>query len=221
MAVGMGYSWPGQDGGTQAAVGMPLALTQEDFLVQYLFQVFHPYLNMTRVKLTMESLLFLPTASKGWGKVIFSVCLQGEGVPTWGTYPLSGSGWGRGYPKVPTPSLSKVPTPPPGHDGWGVPQGTYAPCPKYLPPIQVRTWGRGYPKVPNPHPGQDEGYPKVPPSRTRYLSPIQGTYPRPGQDGVPTPPVQLRMGEGVPQDRTAYGVLDTLWSVCLLRSCFL
>ena len=68
------------------------------------------------------------------------------GVPK-GTYslakvptPTARSGWGRGYPKVPTP-LAKVPTPPPppARSGWGegVPQGTYPPA-KVLPSSQVR-----------------------------------------------------------------------------------
>ena len=86
----------------------------------------------------------------------------------------------------------------------------------------------GYPKVPTPYsakvltpyPGQDgEGIP-------------QGSYPLPCPAKVPTPPVQVRMGGGgtytptgqvpypppPPPDRTAYGVLDMLQSVCLLRS---
>ena len=81
------------------------------------------------------------------------------------------------------------------------PQGTYAP-PRYLLPIQVRT-GEGTPRY-------------LPPSPPRYL-----------------PPIKVRMGEGgtlryfppsakvatpPPRDRTAYGVLDMLRSVCLLRS---
>ena len=84
----------------------------------------------------------LPTASEGWGKVMFSVCSQGR----------------RGYPEVPIPHpprylpLTKVPTPPhPSQDGGG---GT----PMYLPPAKVPPppcrsgRGRGYPKVLNPPP---------------------------------------------------------------------
>ena len=82
-----------------------------------------------------------PTASKGWGKVMFSVCsYRGGGGGT-----LARSRWGRGYPKVPTPSwpgqdrgrgYPKVLTPPPAKlrtpqpcqgSGEGLPQGTYLP----------------------------------------------------------------------------------------------
>ena len=92
------------------------------------------------------------------------------------TYPPARSGWGRGYPKVPTRPPRYLPprqgTYPPGQVrmGGGVPQGTYPPAklttpppgqdggtPSYLPPTakvptlhQVRTGG--YPKVPYPLP---------------------------------------------------------------------
>ena len=122
-------------------------------------------------------------------------------------------------PKVPTPSVQvsmggdpKVPTPHPGQDE-GVPQGTY-PLSRSA-SVQVRM-GRGvYPKVPTPPSRSGWGYPKVPiPSRSGQEEGVpQGTY----------PPIQVKMGEGVPQrtyprNRTSYGLLDTLWSVCLLRS---
>ena len=100
--------------------------------------------------------------------------------------------------------------------GGGVPQGTYPPgigqsmeylilqsvCllhshrryPAKVPtPIQVRMRGRGYPKVPIPSQGT------YPPSRSGW-----------GAEGTPR--------YLPPWHRTAYGVLDMLWSVCLLRS---
>ena len=100
---------------------------------------------------------FLPPASEGWGKVIFSVCphLRGGGVP----HPRSG--WGvpcprsvaGGYPSqvwvgVPIPGLGGgvpclrsglgVQYPIPGLDGEGVPG---------VPPSGARSgwWGRGTP----------------------------------------------------------------------------
>ena len=103
-------------------------------------------------------------------------------------------GKGRGYPKVPTPH--------PGQDGGGVPQGTYDPVQGTDPPSRSGWGGGGYPKVPmtlskvpTPCPGQDGGVP-----------PIQGTYPllsRSGWGGggvpqgtyppskVPTPPSKV------------------------------
>ena len=90
-----------------------------------------------------QNYLSLPTASEGWGKVMFLVCPQGVGVP-----------------KVPTP-LAKVPNPPsPAKSGWGrgylkVPtprQGTY-------PPIQVRMGG--YPKELTPPPTKVPTPPRI------------------------------------------------------------
>ena len=116
-----------------------------------------------------------------------------------GTYP-SRSRWG-GYPKVPTPPV-KVLTPPP--------------------PVQVRTGGRGYPKVLTPPPPAKvppqvqvrtgEGVPtyekdfafSLVPQLVFFIS--ARTYPSPQPRYLP------------PRDRTAFGVLDTLWSVSLLRS---
>ena len=148
-----------------------------------------------------------------------------EGGGTQGTYPPAKvptpcpparSQWGRGYPKVPT-ALAKVPTTWPGPDGGKrVPQGTYPPWLRYKPPwpdpdggrgypkvptplLARSRWGREYPKVPTPQPGPDRGEGGTP----RYQTPPQPRY-------LPPPP---------PQDRTAYGVLDTPQSVCLLRSC--
>ena len=110
--------------------------------------------------------------------------------------------------------------------------GTYPPGQGIYPPLQVRMGGgggQGYPKVPNPpspQPGQDREVPQVPtpppPSRwgwgrgewgggnPRYPTPLSrlGWVGR-GYPKVPTPS---------PRDRTAYGALDTLRSVCLLRS---
>ena len=54
---------------------------------------------------------------------------QGGGRGVQGTYPPSSSGWGRGYPKVPTPVQVKT-------GGEGVLQGTYPP-PRFLHPIPV------------------------------------------------------------------------------------
>ena len=87
--------------------------------------------------------------------------------------------------------------------------GTYPPPlhrPRQLPPRGQVWWGDGYRP---PHASQGTYPPRpdltgVPPS---YLPPSQGTYPHPAK--VPTPP---------PQNRTAYGVLDTPRSVCLLSS---
>ena len=131
---------------------------------------------------------------------MFSVCSQegGEGgtylkvltpPPGQGTYPPARSGWGRGYPKVPTPY-----------------HGTY-------PPVRSG-WGRGYAMVSTPH---QSTYPpvqvrmEVGGTQGTYLHLCQGTYPLSrsewGYSKVPTP-----------WDRTAYGVLDTLQSVCLLLS---
>ena len=106
---------------------------------------------------------WLQTASKGWRKLMFLVCSQGEGrgylplhpakVPT----PPIKVKMGEVYPKVPTPSSTKVPTPLPiqvrmgegvpqgtysmSRSGRreGVPQGTYTPLPRYLPPPRDRT----------------------------------------------------------------------------------
>ena len=128
--------------------------------------------------------------------------------------------------------------PQPGSDGVCTPWYV----PRYVPPGQCRypTWsgqdrwgysgqvqgGGGYPPVKVGTPGQvrmGEGYPKV-------GTPSQGRYaPRPGQDvGVPQGRYPLAKVDTPifpnPQDRTAYGVLDTLQSVCLLlprRSTFL
>ena len=120
----------------------------------------------------MVKLLFLPTASEGWGKVMFlSVRIREGGTPR---YTLS---WPRYQP-------------PPVRSGWGVPQGT---SPSQGTSPQPGHDGRGYPKVPIPP------LAKVPtPCQVRKGGVPQGTYP--------------------PWDRTAYGVLDTLRSVCLLRS---
>ena len=83
--------------------------------------------------------MWLPTASEGWGKVMFSVCPHREE--------------GEGYPKVPPPPHSQVRT-------GGVPQGTYPPA--KVPTPQPGQDGGGYPKVPTPQPNQDGAYSKVP-----------------------------------------------------------
>ena len=97
-------------------------------------------------------LQYLPTASEGWGKVMFSVCSQrGEGVPQ-GTYP---PGQGRypspdqirigGTPRYPPPAKVCTPTHQVRTGRKGVPQHTYPPSqvrtggtPRYLPPGQGR-----------------------------------------------------------------------------------
>ena len=100
--------------------------------------------------------------------------------------------------------------------GEGVPQVTYPP------PWPGQGRGKWYPKVPTPQPrylppwpGQDGGIP-------RYLPPGQGTYPPSSQVRTGGIPRYLPPSQGTfpppPQDRTAYGVLDMLRSVCLLRS---
>ena len=105
----------------------------------------------------------------------------------------------------PHPLLGKVPTPlRPGQDGGGT----------------------GYPKVPTPRPrylslwsGQDGGTPRylTPTAKVPTPSLVRSGWGRgtprylPPPAKVPTPPPR-------PRDRTAYGVLDTLRSVCLLRS---
>ena len=128
------------------------------------------------------------------------------------------TGGGGTYPKVSTPSPHQ-PTPPPrSRPGWE--RGT----PRYLPPAKVPTplsrpgQGRGYPKVSTPpppsRPGQDGGYPKVstPPSRPGWGRGYP-KVPTPHQVTYPPPPAKVP----TPRDRTAYVVLDTLRSVCLLR----
>ena len=93
--------------------------------------------------------------------------------------------------------------------------------------------GGGGGGVPRSGPDGVWGYPKVP-------TPCQGRYPPPSQfqmvgGGTPRnlppakvgtqPPARSGQGEGYPKvpiptlwDRTAYGVLDTPQSVCLLHS---
>ena len=113
----------------------------------------------------------------------------------------------RGYPYIPMPpgQVQRGEGVPQGTYpfqilGEGVPQGTYPPRPRYLPPCQVPIGGRGYPKVPTPPPppgpNRGDGVPKVP-------TPPPANLPR-----CLTPPPPRG-------DRTAYGVLDTLRSVCL------
>ena len=81
------------------------------------------HLNSALLTRSRCKFVLLPTASKGWGKVMFSVCSHrgGGGTParsrrggylSQGTYPLDRSGWG--YPKVPTH---------PGHGRYPLPQG--------------------------------------------------------------------------------------------------
>ena len=132
-------------------------------------------------------LLFLPPASEGWGKVIFSLCVSVY-TSMRGT-PFPGQDEGEGTP-FPCQDGGGAPLP---RSGWGVPP--------------VRTgWGRDmrYPfpgqdgKIPHPRAGwgtpcQDwMGYPHwdwigVPPVSTGWSTPwlrLDGGYPIPGQDGA-------------------------------------
>ena len=95
--------------------------------------------------------LFLPPASEGWGKVLFSVCLStsGGGVP----HPRSGRG---GYP-IPGLGGGGVLHPRSGQGtppdlGWGTPPGPGMRTRDGVPPRP----GMGYP------PGPGMGYPPRP-----------------------------------------------------------
>ena len=79
-----------------------------------------------------------------------------------------------------------------------------SPWPRYLPPRSDREDGGGVPQGTYP---PDQG--TYPPSLTR--SGVGEGYPK-----VSTPP--NKVPSPPPPDRTAYGVLDTPRSVCLLRS---
>ena len=149
-------------------------------------------------------------------------------VPTpsqvqWGRYPKvptppSQAQWKRGYPKVPTPQPRYLP--PAKSNGGGTPRYLLPGQGTYPPPSQAQWGGVGtYPQQrylpPPPHQARsDGGYPKVPtPARSDGGGGVpQGTYPL---SKVPTP---LPRCLSPPRDRTAYGVLDTPRSVCLLRS---
>ena len=155
---------------------------------------------------------------------VFSLSIGGYLPPT--TPPGPGQDRGRGYPKVPSSPPPRQGTYPPGQvrRGGEVPQGTYLTWQGTYPPLSRSGWGvRGYPKVPTPSPGQGT-YPPPPPSRSGWGEGVpQGTYPPPPAK-VPTPYPRSGWGRGYPkvpplhQDRTAYGVPDTLRSVCLLGS---
>ena len=136
----------------------------------------------------------LPTVSEGWGNVMFSVCSQGEGVPTpqpryLPPHPGQDRGEG-GTPRYLFPP-AKVPTPRPSRSGQGgkeVPQGTYPPPPRQGSyPHPGHDGGGGIPrylpppaKVPNPPPsrsGWGRGYPKVPTPPAKVPTP---PHPLPG-----------------------------------------
>ena len=110
-----------------------------------------------------EFFLFLPPASEGWGKVLFSVCLSVH--TSWGGYPISGLGRGGGvsHPRsgqggVPHPRSGRGGTPsqvwPGGYPlgqgtpqdlGWGTPPGHwtgYSPDLGWGTPLDL---GRGTP----------------------------------------------------------------------------
>ena len=102
------------------------------------------YLAMMVGKLSAS----LPTASEGWGKVMFSVCSHRGGG---GGVPQQGQDRG-GYPKVSNPPWPRCKA-------------------KYPSPLAISAWGRGTPRYlphqsryPSSRPGQDggRGYSKVP-----------------------------------------------------------
>ena len=101
---------------------------------------------------------FITDHIRRMGKVIISVCSQGgQGVGT-----PSRSGWGEGYPSVPTPWPRYLPpVQVKTGRGQGVPQGTY-PMAKVPTPLSRSGWGGGYPKVTSP-------LAKVPTLGPRYL----------------------------------------------------
>ena len=186
---------------------------------------------------------FLPPASEGWRKVMFSLCPPFRGG---GDVPRLRSGWGRGYPIPgldrgypiqgldrgnPHPGLrcgqGGTPGTTPYTSGtWtGGTQGT--PSPGWGTPLvlDVDGWGvpwHGVPPCPCPRSGWG-----TPPTITRMgYSPSAGwCTSHHHQDGVPppsagwgTPHWGQDRGEGTPTG-TEWRVLATRRVVCLLRSC--
>ena len=131
---------------------------------------------------------------KEWGKVMFSVCPRGGGVPIPPAnvpYPPP-PGPDGGTPRYLPPWLRYLPPPGPdeggrrGTMGEGIPQGTYPPAkvPVGTPgQVPIRK-GKGYPKVPTPQPRYLslsparsqwwEVYPKVPTPLTKLPTPSPG-----------------------------------------------
>ena len=95
---------------------------------------------------------FLPPASEGWGKVIFSVCshLRGEGG-----YPIPGLEGGRGTPSKMRTGVPWVPLAP--RSGRGIPHpadGGYPRMEGY--PLSKTGWGIPPPEAPSPPHQQSE-----------------------------------------------------------------
>ena len=135
--------------------------------------------------------IFLPPASEGWGKVLFSVCLSvhisGGGTPVRSRGGTPSQVWsgGRGDP-IPGLVGGYPGVHPMTRSGWGTPPGTGMGYPP-------RTWdgvpplpGIGYP------PGPGMGYPPRPGTGYPLLDLGQGTPPGLGQG---TPP---DLGRGTP-----------------------
>ena len=155
---------------------------------------------------------FLPTAYVVRGKVMFwhgSVCLSTPRGGTWAR-----SRWG--VPK-PGPGGGGVPEPGPG---GGVPKpGPGGGVPQPGPGGGYPNWGVPNLRYPPIRPGQGGTQWGVPTSGTPPpIRPSQGVYP----DGGSTPPLvppRSDLARGVPSVRVPHQVvLDTPWSVCLLRS---
>ena len=94
--------------------------------------------------------------------------------------------------------------------------------------VHIGEGGETVPKVPNPYPRYlppakvhiPPGQSTYPPAKVPTPPHSQGTYPHPRY--LPPcprylPPLHPRYLPPPPRDRTAHGVLHTLWSVCLLR----
>ena len=144
-------------------------------------------------------------------RVCPSVCLSTGGVPhlaRWGEGTPARSSLG-GVPNLARGYPSQVQVGERGYPsqvqlGGGYPGQVQSGVPKMGYPLARSRWGDLRWSTPSrngvlPQPGQDGGYPRwgIPP-------PAEMGYP-------PTPPPP-------PRDRTADGVLDTPWLVCLLRS---
>ena len=98
---------------------------------------------------------YLPTASEGWGKVMFSVFSQGRGEGYLTPLPSPGQDGGGGISRYLPPSQG---TYPPVQVRRGGTPKYLPPWPRYLPPVQVRMQGGGTPRY-------------LPPSQPRYPPP--------------------------------------------------